>query len=140
MIIKYKTTTTINEYRIGIQAKEALLNFSEAIPKYLVYLHDYFPNGRSNRKRIYSKFRILYNEDINKIMLAVKDDMMDYKFYVKCQPLQYYDIICIRWLHWYIDKADCTGLEAYLIPRVAKLLKHPTQLAYSTKSVFTGEI
>ena len=83
VIIKYKTTTTINEHGIGIQAKEALLNFSEAIPKHLIFLHDYFLNRRPNGKRIYLKFRILHNEDIDKIMLAVKDKMMDYKFYVK---------------------------------------------------------
>ena len=59
VIIKYKTTTTTNKHQVGIQAKDALLNFSEAITKYLVYLHDYFPNGRANRKILYSKFCIL---------------------------------------------------------------------------------
>ena len=83
VIIKYKTTITINKHGISIQAKEALLNFSEAIPKYLIYLYDYFLNGRPNGKRIYLKFQILHNEDIDKIMLVVKDEMMDYKFYVK---------------------------------------------------------
>ena len=48
IIIKYKAEVTKNEYGVGIQAKDAILNFSEAIPKYLVYLHDYFPNGRPN--------------------------------------------------------------------------------------------
>ena len=94
--IKYKTTTTTNKHRISIQAKEALLNFSEAIIKHLVYLHDYFLNRRPNEKRIYSKFWILYNKDIDKIILAVKDDMIDYKFYAKRQPLQYHGIICIE--------------------------------------------
>jgi len=95
VIIKYKTTITTNEHGIGIQAKEALLNFLEAISKYLVYLHDYFPNGRLNGKRIYSKFRILHNKDIDKIILAVKDKIMNNKFYMKYQPLQHYNIICI---------------------------------------------
>ena len=73
-------------------------------------------------------------------MLAVKDNMIDYKFYAKHQLLQHHDIICIGWLHRYTGKADCPGLEVYLIARVAKLLKCPTQLAYSTKSIFTGQI
>ena len=87
VIIKYKVEVTKNEHGVGIQAKDALLNFSEAIPKYLVYLYDYFPNGRPNRKRLYSKFCILYDQDMEKIMTAVKDVIFDYKFYYKQQPL-----------------------------------------------------
>ena len=44
VIIKYKAEVTKNEYRVGIQAKNAILNFSEVIPKHLVYIHNYFPN------------------------------------------------------------------------------------------------
>ena len=83
VIIKYKVEVTKNEYGVGIQVKDAILNFFEAIPKYLVYLHDYFSNRRPNGKRLYSKFRILHNQDIKKIMTAVKDVMFDHKFYYK---------------------------------------------------------
>ena len=51
IIINYKIEATKNENRVGIKEKEALLNFSEAILKYLVYLHDYFLNERSNGKK-----------------------------------------------------------------------------------------
>ena len=61
VIIKYKAKVTKNEYRVGIKAKDTILNFSEAIPKYLVYIHDYFPNRCPNGKRLYSKVRILHN-------------------------------------------------------------------------------
>ena len=75
IIIKYKMTDIeSNQYRHGVKAKEVLLNFSEVIPKYLTYIYDYFPNGYPNKKRLYSKFQILYNEDIEKIILAVKED------------------------------------------------------------------
>ena len=56
-------------------------------------------------------------------MMAVKDNMIDFKFYSKRQPLQHHTIECIGWLHWYIDKVDCSALESYLIPRVSKLMK-----------------
>ena len=56
-------------------------------------------------------------------MLVVKDILADYKFYAKRQPLQYHEIECIGWIYCYTDKVDCTGLEAYLTPRVSKLIK-----------------
>ena len=37
VIIKHKTEITTNEHGIDIQAKDTILNFSEAIPKYLVF-------------------------------------------------------------------------------------------------------
>ena len=83
VIIKYKTEVTKNEHGVGIQAKDAILNFSEAIPKHLVYIHDYFLNGRPNRKRLYSTFRILHNQDMDKIMMVVKYIMIDQKFCFK---------------------------------------------------------
>ena len=56
-------------------------------------------------------------------MMAVKDNIIDFKFYSKRQPLQHYAIECIGWLYRYIDKVDCVVLESYLIPRVSKLMK-----------------
>ena len=61
VIIKYKAEVTKNEHGVGIQVKDTILNFSEVIPKYLLYIHDYFLNRYSNGKRLYSKFRILHN-------------------------------------------------------------------------------
>ena len=87
VIIKYKAEVTKNEHEVGIQVKDAILNFSEVIPKYLVYLHDYFSNRRPNWKRLYSKFCILHDQDIEKIMIVVKDVIFDHKFYYKQQPL-----------------------------------------------------
>ena len=87
VVITYKSETTRNKYRIGIQAKESLLNYTEDILKHLVFIHDFFLNGRPNDKRLYSKFKILYNKDIDKVMIVVKDDMIDFKFYSKRQPL-----------------------------------------------------
>ena len=56
VIIKYKMTDIeSNEYGYGVKAKEALLNFLEAIPKYFAYIHNYFPNDHSNGKDLYSK-------------------------------------------------------------------------------------
>ena len=95
VIIKYKAEVTKNKYGVGIQAKDAILNFSEAIPKHLVYIHNCFPNGRPNGKRLYSKFRILQNQDMEKIIIVVKNIMFDQKFYFKKQPLQHYEIMCI---------------------------------------------
>ena len=46
VIAVYKVETTKNKYGIGIQAKEALLNYAEVIPKHLVYLYNYFPSVR----------------------------------------------------------------------------------------------
>ena len=86
MILDYKAATTKNEHGVGIQAKDALLNYTEAVPKYLIFIHKFFSNRCPNGKKIYSKFKILYNKDIDKIILAVKDDLIDYKFYAKCQP------------------------------------------------------
>ena len=83
VIIKYKAEMTKNEYGVGIQVKDTILNFSEAIPKHLVYIHDYFLNGHHNGKKLYSKFHILHNQNIEKIMTAVKDVMIDQKFYFK---------------------------------------------------------
>ena len=83
VIIKYKAEMTKNEYGVGIQAKDTILNFSEAILKHLVYIHNYFPNGCPNGKRLYSKFCILHNQEMEKIMMAVKDEMIDWKFYFK---------------------------------------------------------
>ena len=99
VIIKYKAEVTKNKHGVGIQAKDTILNFLEVIPKYLVYIHDYFPNGRPNGKRFYSKFHILYNQDIEKIMMAVKDIIIDQKFYFKKQPLQHNEIAYIRWIY-----------------------------------------
>ena len=61
VIIKYKAEVTKNEYGVGIQVKDTILNFSEVILKHLVYIYDYFLNGYFNRKRLYSKFYILHN-------------------------------------------------------------------------------
>ena len=92
MIVDYKAATTKNEHSVGIQAKDVLLNYTEAVSKHLIFIYEFFPNSHLNRKRIYSKFKILHNKDIDKIMLAVKDDLIDYKFYAKYQPLQYHEI------------------------------------------------
>jgi len=123
VIIKYKAEMTKNEYGVGIQAKDTILNFSEAIPKHLVYIHDYFLNGCPNGKRLYSKFHILHNQDMEKIIMVVKDIMIDQKFYFKKQPLQHHKIACVGWLYRYTNKVDCSLLEEYLIARVTKLLK-----------------
>ena len=77
VIIKYKAEVTKNEYGVGIQAKNTILNFSEAITKHLVYIHDYFSNRYSNGKRLYSKVCILHNQDMEKIMMVVKDVIID---------------------------------------------------------------
>ena len=61
VIIKYETEVTKNKHGVGIQAKDAILNFSEIIPNHLVHIYDYFPNGCPNGKRLHSKFHILYN-------------------------------------------------------------------------------
>ena len=87
VIIKYKSETIINEHRIAIQSKEALLNFLEAIPRYLVFLYDYFPNRYPNNKRLYSKFHILCNQYFDKIILVIKNEIMDCKSCTKHQPL-----------------------------------------------------
>ena len=87
VIVMHEVETTKNKYRISIQAKEALLNYTEAIPNHLVYLYDYFPNSRSNGKILYSKFYILHNKDMDKIMIVVKDMLVDQKFYSKYQSL-----------------------------------------------------
>ena len=115
VIIGYKAATTKNKHSIGIQAKYVLLNYTKAVPKHLIFIYEFFLNRHPNGKRIYSKFKILHNKDIDKIILAVKDDLIDYKFYTKYQPLQYHEIECIRWLYRYTDKADCIVLESYLI-------------------------
>jgi len=77
---------------------------------------------------------------MEKIIMVVKDEMIDQKFYFKKQPLQHYEIACIGWLHQYTNKVDCSSLEEYLIVRVTKLLKRPAQLACLTKEVFAGQV
>ena len=83
VITNCKAKTIKNKYRISIQAKDALLNYTKAIPKYLLFIYDYFLNCRPKGKRAYYKFKILYNKDINKIMIVVKDEIINYKFYSK---------------------------------------------------------
>ena len=83
VITLYKVETTKNKYRIGIQVKEVLLHYTEAVPKYLVFIYDFFLNKRLNKKRLYSKFKILYNKDIDKVTIVVRDKMIDFKFYSK---------------------------------------------------------
>ena len=95
VIIKYETKVTKNKHRVAIQAKDAILNFLEAILKYLVCVYDYFPKRCPNGKRIYSKFCIFHNQDMEKIMTVVKDEMIDQKFYFKKQPLQHHEIACV---------------------------------------------
>ena len=58
-------------------------------------------------------------------MLAVKDTLADYKFYAKCQSLQHHEIACIGWIHCCTNKVDYARLEAYLTPRVSKLINQP---------------
>ena len=130
---------TKNEHRVGIQVKDAILNFSEVIPKHLVYIHNYFLNGFPNRKRLYSKVHILHNQNIEKIIIAVKDIMINQKFHFKNQSLQHHEIACAGWLYRYTDKVDCSLLEEYLIAGVMKLLKCPAQLVCSTKGIFAGQ-
>ena len=50
VIVRYKVIMTKNEYNIGIQVKEALLNYTEAISKYLIFIYNFFSNGRPNEK------------------------------------------------------------------------------------------
>ena len=90
IIIKYKMIIIeLNQYRYRVKAKEVLLNFSKAIPKYLAYIYDYFPNGYLNRKLLYSKVWILHYEDIEKIIPVVKEDdrFIETKFWFNLQLL-----------------------------------------------------
>ena len=49
IIIKYKIIDVeSNEYGYRVKVKEALLNFLEAIPKYLTYIYNYFSNSHLN--------------------------------------------------------------------------------------------
>ena len=49
-IIICKAETVINNHRIQTQDSKALFDYTEEIPKYSVFLHDYFANRRLNKK------------------------------------------------------------------------------------------
>ena len=61
LIIRYQPEeeeldlTERNDARVRVLAKNTLLNCGEAIPNYLWQIKKYFPNRRSNRKRIFFK-------------------------------------------------------------------------------------
>ena len=110
VIINYIIEVIKNQYRISILVKEALLNCIEAILKHLVFIYDYFSNSRLNSKKIYLKFRILNNKDIDKSILVVRDSIIEIKFYKKNNyyiimiqsVLDSYTDIPIKLIKWYI--------------------------------------
>jgi len=53
LIIRYKGEKDItekNKSRVAVKAKDALLNYTKAIPSFLWQIHEFFPNGRPNGK------------------------------------------------------------------------------------------
>ena len=84
VIINYSTNNISNEYEFEVEAKETLLNCTRVILKLLIFLYNYFPNRYPSSKHIYSKFCIMCNRDINKVIIAIKDNITDTKFYSKC--------------------------------------------------------
>ena len=72
------------------------MNFSEAISNYLLQIYYYLSNGRWNEKRVYFKFRIINNEEIENIIMTLQEVLNDFNFYTKIQSSQYWDVNCIR--------------------------------------------
>ena len=128
-----------NDSGIGVMAKNVILNYSESIPKYLWQIQQYFPNGYPNGKRLFSKFRILYNILIKNIIMMIKEALKNYIFFAKIQLLQHWDLGCIRWLYQYMDRADCQSLNNYFSSILKVKLKRKIPLACIVKNIFIGK-
>ena len=112
-----------NKARVAVQSKHTILNYKAVLTK-LALLHIYFPNGCLNRKRIYSKFCITHNIDSSLILLTLKEELHNLKFYAKLQPVQHWNIMCIGWLYCYVAKADCFSLQNYFLKRIKSKLNN----------------
>ena len=86
---KDRKITEFNDAGVAVKARDALLNYSEAIPNYLWQIYRYFLNGRPNGKRMFSKFRLTHNVEIKDTILTLKEELDEYKFYSKIQLIQH---------------------------------------------------
>jgi len=60
----------------------------------------------------------------------------EYKFSMKLQPLQYWNVDCVGWLYRYTPQADIANLKAYFTKRDSKIMKSDVKIAVSVKNTF----
>lgn len=110
------------------------------IPRSITQLHKYFPKGKPKRSggTIFTNCLILHNEDIDDIILDLKEGINSYNPRIGRQRVQHHDVVKLGHMMCLTTKIELSRWTEFFEKRVAEIMKEKVLLALSVSKINDG--
>ena len=110
------------------------------IPRSITQLHKYFPKGKPKRGggTIFTNCLILYNEEIDDIILDLKDGTNSYNPRIGKQRVQHHNVAKLGYMICLTTKAEISRWTEFFKKKVEEKLKEKVLLALSLSKINDG--
>ena len=110
------------------------------IPRSITQLHKYFPKGKPKRGggTIFTNCLILHNEDIDDIILDLKEGINSYNPRIGRQRVQHHDVVKLGYMMCLTTKIELSRWTEFFEKRVGEIMKEKVLLALSASKINDG--
>ena len=139
VIMQYETLPKYSGREKEVSAN-LCIDHPRKMPRSITQLQKFFPKGRPKRGggTVFTNILLLHNENIEDIILDMKDGMTSYNPKIGKQRIQHYNVTKLGYIMCLVTKIELTRWTEFLLERVEAIVQSKVMLAISVAKINDG--
>ena len=139
VIVQYETLPKYSGREKEVSAN-LCIDHPRKMPRSITQLQKFFPKGRPKRGggTVFTNILLLHNENIEDIILDMKDGMTSYNPKIGKQRIQHYNVTKLGYIMCLVTKIELTRWTEFLLERVEAIVQSKVMLAISVAKINDG--